>query len=354
MQDHVYLCSSMRHIYLAMGLAQASPRIRHHLMIINQKTVNPAAQLLAKNPEPFHSVEFFQDRTGTLGKYWSKRQCLMRLKELVIKLKPIKVFGGNDRRVEFQYVMHQAQAICPQVIGAYLDDGIGSYINGVYINKWRAIIDLTADRLLKRIFYGSWYDKQRLLGGTRWVRECYLNFPELAPDRLARDKTIIGLEPEIFRGPAFSKLLERFICTYDQRGAGAFPVNHFYAHYDAFLILPHSKLIGRHFSSVQHYNKMVNEYLRQFKSVAVKYHPRETHFYFESDAEVTVFPGLLSAEIIFSFIEVDCVVGDLSSALLSAVWLLPNSRAVCLCPETLKASPILQLIERTQAEIVYY
>jgi hypothetical protein len=91
--------------------------------------------------------------------------------------------------------------------------------------------------------------------------------------------------------------------------------------------------------------------LSRFSSVAIKYHPRETDLYFKSEKEVIVLPTALPAEILFSLVDVRCVMGDLSSALLSAVWLYPGIEAVCLWPKHLNPPPIMQIIEKTPVAI---
>lgn len=354
MDNYFYLCSSVRHVFLALGLANSSPNIRHHLLVINQKSVGPVVRSLLSDPGPFSSVEVFEAGSGAWGKLRSKRRCFSRLSELLDALRPVRVFGGNDRRVEFQYAMSQAVKANPDVVGAYLDDGTGSYINGIYLRKWRTVVDMTADRLLKRIVYGSWYDKNRLLGGTRWVKECYLNFPDLAPLELKSRKKILPLDHEIFRADSFKKSLRPIVEAYRESKSGGFDFSSFHKTYDVFVVLPHSRLVKEYFGGFEKYNEILEKYLGDFGSIAVKYHPRETDFYFKSSASVTIFPASLPAELIFSLVQAGRVVGDASSALLSAVWLMPEGRAVCLCPKGLDENPIFSLVKRVPVEIVHH
>lgn len=352
--SYFYICSSARHIFLAMGLANGLPNIRHHLLVINQKAVSPVVGTLLSRPEPFTTVEAFVVNGGGYKKLWGKKRSFARLKELIDSLQPVRIFGGNDRREEFQYAVSYAEKYTPQVVGAYLDDGTGSYVNGVYLRKWRAIVDLTVDRLLKRVFYGPWYDKQRLLGGTRWVKECYLNFPDLAPEELKSRKDIFPLEREVFRADSLRRLLESLVDAYRTPSDEDFSVAQLYQEYDVFVVLPHSKAVARYFGGEKSYNEALGKYLKGKGKVAVKYHPRESRFYFDCDASVTVFPASLPAEILFSFVQSKCVVGDMSSALLSAAWLMPESRTICLCPRGLDENPILSLVKRVPpVEIVY-
>ncbi len=350
----LYLCSSVRHAYLAMGLANEQVDITHHLVFINQRNVkhNSTIEIFRRDKHPFASVDVYEEKKGFFAKYRNKLTVFKQLESMLRKLRPHKIFVGNDRRVEFQYAMHFCQANAISTTGAYLDDGSGSYVNGRYIRKLRTFTDLTFDRWLKRIFYGAWYDKHLLMGGTRWVSECYLNFPELAPREIAENKTIVPLEADTFVNQRFLLLAERFIQSQPNILAGE-SSQLFEQSYDVFLTLPLSNFVHKYFPSVQFYNELVNKYLAKYNRVAVKYHPRETEFYFESQASVTQFPASLPAELIFPFVDIKRVVGDLSSAVVSAVWLIPGCTAVCLCPKILKDSPIISFVERTAVEVEY-
>ena len=141
------------------------------------------------------------------GKFLAKKRALKKIEQWLQDNRPSKIFCGNDRSVEFQYAMYLSGKMGRDTVGVYIDDGTGSYINGSYIRWRRALIDLTVDRLLKFIFYGSWYHKIRFLGGTKWVQECHLNFPQLAPEYLRQNKRITPLEAATFKSNEFIDLL---------------------------------------------------------------------------------------------------------------------------------------------------
>lgn len=339
---YLYLCSSPRHIYLALGLALSEPEVTHHLRIINQKSkANLFVDGAIRSSHPFASVEAMP-LLKKRGKYAAKKQALRLIGAWLESNYADKIFCGNDRSIEFQYAMHLSLKMGRSTQGAYLDDGTGSYINGCYLKWSRAFTDLTVDRCLKWLFYGSWYHKVRYLGGTRWVKECYLNFPELAPEFIKKNKSIIQLDSAMFRSEAFLKAL-RTIASDDLIGSGG--------DFQLFLVLPLSKSIERFHTGIEEYLRLVNRFTGDHERIAVKYHPRETHYYFTSDRSVTVFPPSLPAEAIFSLVNVDCVIGDTSSALLSAQWLNPGARVICLCPQELLDNPVVGLMEATDIRV---
>lgn len=355
MNRHLYLCSSVRHIYLAMGLALTKPEDSHRLLLVNQAAGKSHLMLsaLLKSPYPFDKIDVCVTQRGGLKKFLSRRRALWFIADCVAGWQPTHVYAGNDRLVEFQFAMRGARQLPQKALGCFLDDGTSSYINVRYIKAWRAFSDLTFDRMMKRIFYGGWYEKVKILGGTKWVDECYLTFPQLAPTALTEAKKIIGLNPADYKSKAFLTLIEQFIPQDTGGIKSALPRSAFYEHYDAFLVLPSYKFIVSSFTGVAEYNAKINSYLRRFNKIAVKYHPRETQFYFKSDVAVTTFPANIPAEILFSFVHADCVVGDLSTALMSAIWLLPNSRVVCVCPPSLSTNPLVALMQRAGIEIDY-
>ena len=358
--NYLYLCSSIRHAYLAMGIANDAPEANHHLIFINQKNAkdNHTVQLFLKDKRPFASIEVYENGKGVIGKYQSKRAAFTQLKAALQRLQPHKIFGGNDRRTEFQFAMHfchqlkKSKLVDYTPTGIYMDDGTGSYVNGVYLNKLQTITDLTIDRALKKLFYGLWYDKSMLMGGSKWVDECWLTFPDLAPENL--NKTIVPLKPATFRSKSFLSLAERYLPTTKQASDSDGRDDIFSKKYDAFLILPYSKFVKTYFPSSEVYVELANKYLEKFDNIAVKYHPREKDFYFKSSANITEFPPSIPAEVIFSFVSANCVVGDLSSALLSANWLLPESESILLCPEKLADHTLIQIFKRTPISIEYY
>lgn len=342
--NYLYLCSSPRHIYIAMGLALNQPAVTHHLMIINQKKrSNFFVESLVRCPYPFASVEVMPI-IGKRKKYVARKKALTRIEQWLQDNVADKILCGNDRSVEFQFAMYRSQKIGRKTVGAYLDDGTGSYINGSYLKWNRAVTDLTIDRCLKWLFYGVWYHKVKFLGGSKWVQECYLNFPKLAPEYIKKNKQIIPLEPSVFRTQCFLNALLTLI-------PGDFTSSIDTSGFQLFLVLPLSKTIERFYASTEEYLSIINGFVSDYERVAVKYHPRETQFYFDCDKEVTVFPPELPAEAIFSLVNVACVVGDTSSALLSAHWLNPAAKVVCLCPKALMDNPIMRIISATDINV---
>lgn len=339
---YLYLCSSPRHIYLALGLALSEPEAVHHLRIINQKNkVNLFVDGAKRSLHPFASVEVMP-LLKKRGKYTAKKQALSLIGAWLESNSADKIFCGNDRSIEFQYAMHLSLKRGRRTQGAYLDDGTGSYFNGCYLRWSRAFTDLTVDRCMKWLFYGSWYHKVRFLGGTRWVSECYLSFPELAPEFIKRNKKVIPLDPAIFRSEGFLNAL-RALALDELSGSGG--------DFQLFLVLPLSKSIERFYTGIEEYLGLVNRLTGDYERIAVKYHPRETHYYFTSDRSVTEFPPSLPAEAIFSLVNVDCVIGDTSSALLSAQWLNPEAKVICLCPQELLRNPVIGLMQATRIQV---
>lgn len=348
-EAHLYLCSSVRHIYLAIGFALAHPGVEHHLVLISQRKgrLNILADCLSRDSSLFTSFHIEYDGDGKWGKYQQARRCLQKIKQIALALNPSHVFVGNDRKVEFQYTMHSLRENGKTATGVYLDDGTGSYLSGRYMKMWGAFTDQYIDRPVKKLVFGSWCDRVRCLGGTRWVDQCYLNFPNLAPLEIRTKKQVKQLPADWYTSKAFNTYIKGLLGDKLQTGDGETVESG----YDALLILPAAKAVEKIFGSVTDYNSLINRYLIGFSSVAIKYHPRETHFYFSSSKDVTVLPSSIPAEILFSLVAPKRVIGDLSSALLSAVWLYPDIHTRCLWPAKIKKPALFEIIRNTHIEI---
>lgn len=354
MSNHLYICSSVRHLYLTLGYAMAHPLHAHHVVMLEQDSEekrNPLVKQLQLNPGPLTSFNLPPPQTASRSRYKKRKLASRYIAERAIDLNPQKIFGGNDRRVEFQYTMYRLRKENLPVKGVYLDDGSASYVNGRYLKFFKSITDLTIDHLLKKLFWGVWYHKSLYYGGTRWVDECLLNFPDLAPEYLKKNKYIECLQANWYRQSEFqrymSELMAKSHLLKQEEGD-------FLDEYDALLILPLAKFVVSNYGGIERYLAVIDTYLKanDCKRIAIKYHPRESHKYFQSNFPLAEIPAALPAEIIFSLIRTRSIVGDLSSALLSAVWLLPNAHVICLCLPAMQSNPIMKLVKKTSVEMV--
>lgn len=346
---HLYLCSSVRHIYLTIGLALANPNVRHHLVLIsqNRRRQNILAESLQRDSSLFDSFVTEYDAEGPFRKYRETCKILQRLKCRALELQPDKVFVGNDRKVEFQYIMHCLRETRSLVTGVYLDDGTGSYQSGRYMKRWSALTDQYVDRPLKKIVFGNWCDRVRFLGGTRWVDECYLNFPDLAPAAIKATKNIVQLPAKWYTSDEFRAHMANLLGPRLRTESGDdIPLG-----IDAFVVLPSSKFLAKVFHSIDEYNQLLNRYLSNFESIAIKYHPREKQHYFRSPKSVTVLPSSIPAEILFSLTEPKHIIGDISSAILSAAWLYPHIQTTCIWPRKVAKPVIFEVIEKTSVDV---
>lgn len=353
MSVYLYICSSVRHLYLTLGYAMAHPERKHYVIMLEQGSTekrNPLVKQLLLDPGPLAGFDLPPPQTSR-SRYIKRKSASRYIVERVQSLHPAKIFGGNDRRVEFQYTMYCARKNNRHVQGIYLDDGSASYVNGRYLRFFQSLTDLTIDLLLKKVFWGTWYHKSLHYGGTRWVDECLLNFPHLVPDHLKHNKRIKRLQADLYRQSEFQHYMNSLIADSRlvKREEGVFSDE-----YDALLILPLAKFVVSNYGSITRYLAVIDKYLvaNDCKRVAVKYHPRESQAYFQSDLPSVEIPAALPAEVIFSLLQTRCILGDLSSALLSAVWLLPNAHVICLCLPAMRSNPIMKLVQKTPVKVV--
>ncbi len=340
MPTQLYLCSSKRHLYLALGLAQQAAA-ECHLVIIDQDPAcdDPLLEAVKVRPGPFASVVIWNRPADGA----QRRHLFARIADLVGSLRPAEIHVGNDRRIEFQYAMYCARAF--GTTGVYIDDGTGTYVNGTYLKFGRSWIDLSIVAFLKKLQYGWWYQRRRYLGGTDWVDRCQVQFPQLMPAAVRCGKPVSGLDPAPFRSPPFNALLDVYL-----RALAA--ELDFSAQFDAVVMLPHSKHVRRYYRGVPVYLEMLQAHLRGLAKLALKYHPRETNFYFPAGPQQLVLPAHLPAEMLVGRLQTQMIVGDTSSALLSAIWLHPQARVISVCARGDANLPLVRLLASAGGELV--
>lgn len=320
----LFLVSTPLNLFVASGIAvQQAHAMDAHLVFIDQASVTDNPYIAAARDwplSPFASVTVLPAKARRpQDKLKTRRTSFLQLENLVHELSPARIFTGSDRRIEFQFAMHTATGLNREVIGAYMDDGTFTYVG----RRNPGLRDTVIDNLLKKLVYGRWWRQPQTVGGSGWIREAYVAFPDLAHP-LIRAKELHSLDSTCLRSPAIQALSEKLLAIFSVDRAAFRPL-------DILLTLPHDSLI----KNQGDYNRMVTAAIDALHNnglrVGLKYHPRHdpsNDLTLKHRDNIQLIPQRLGFEAILPLLDRTTIIGDVSTTLLSGKWLRPDLKVV--------------------------
>lgn len=320
--NKLYLVATFRHYFIALGLALRDRSSNHHLVFINQKYDdfrNPILNASLQLSSVFESVSCLPlNVSGLFKKFINRKEIFHHLRGLLEDIKPIEIATGNDRRIEFQYSMYFCRyKLGLEVKGAYLDNGIGTYVNFHKLEYRKLLARKWVDVPIKKLVYGFWYTKMQRYGGSNWTDVCYLTHPKYAPARLCKKEcreVTISVYKDDSEGVIENLLLLLGLkhISLDSR--------------DSILValpkVPAMKLI---YGSLENAETVVKKLCAEYKNIYVKYHPADLGDVLNFKEQAIILPSQLPVELLFIKMNFSKVIGDGSTAILSAKWMLPEA-----------------------------
>lgn len=310
MQTSYFFISSPLHFYIATNLALDIEGNKVAVFINkNVATAQQYGDVAKQFPNLFTDVLVINCK--------DKKASYAQIESAIDKHPADEIFAGNDRRVEFQFAMHTAKKLNPNVKGAYIDDGAVSYLghksSGNFAHKY-------IDPWLKKLAYGSWYKSALTTGCTAWVDTAYLAFPKLAHP-LLKEKQLTAISPENFSEPQFLALNNALLSnskTLDDINFSKIKV---------VLTLPHE---ASYINAPEKLTSLKASLLVKFQEseIAIKAHPRSENFALLTKIfpQSTNLPATIGMEMLLPLLANNiAIVGEVSSTLLSAKWLKPNA-----------------------------
>lgn len=314
MAEHLFLASTPFNVLTAAMVALTLPEGDNaELGLIDQTQATQSFRDALKqwSLSPFRHHHLISSKVSGKHKRHQRRQAFRSLDAIIHELNPSWIYTGNDRRIEFQYAMAHGQAK-----GVYLDDGTYSYLGKP--SHW--LKDQLVDRLVKKLVYGFWWRQPPAIGASSWIEHSVLAFPESALPIL-KQKPVLAL-PQNLKNSAFSELARICLQTEPQTAADILNIN-------ALLLLPHESI---EVESPQQFGQWLKE---NGKVTAYKHHPRTredlrskpyTHQHWGTPKDSVALPPSTPMEIILPLLPENCkILGTLSTALLTAKWLRPDT-----------------------------
>jgi hypothetical protein len=322
MIDYFFISSPL-HFLNAANIALQNPTHRKVAVLIAKDRQSAGRYRVAaeKVPAVFDQVI---DLSAVMARGRGTRSAAFRiLKAEFSTPQEVRLFTGNDRRMEFQYAMHIASRAGAAVEGVYMDEGAVTYVGH---KSMHSLAHRFVDPLFKKLYYGFWYKHAMTTGTSAWIRTAYVAFPDAVHPLLQR-KTLVAIHAGPFKTALFRSLVSVML---EQNGVDGSML----AGLRVVLTLPHE---GAYLNRPAIYEKVSEHLCARFApcSIAIKPHPRIT----DHEVLARMFPGMtvldnrIGMEMLLPLLNNGCIVaGDISSTLLTTRWLRPDLPVLALLP----------------------
>ena len=281
------------------------------LIFIDQpeNSENPYSSIISswKN-SPFVKVYKFESKVGnSIKKYNFRKRILNQISLLVNDIRPDTIYTGNDRRIEFIKAYSESIKINPDCRCHYVDDGLHSYVLFKY--AWENPLEI----LVKKMFYGFWYKRQQVVGGSEFLEKAYLSFPKYS-HQLLNNKKKHQINFSILKREDY-KRLNKIVLDFFRLKIS------YIKQLDIILILPHYKELKMFNSIYKQLKELIVELASKNYVVGIKYHPfhQTDDFNFKMISKVKVLPPDIAFEFLIPYIKQKAsIIGDVSTVLLTS------------------------------------
>ena len=316
MANVLYLPSTPLNVLVSAALANARRETdQAELWLIDQKQLdnNPYLQALQNWPQsPFKQIRILPGKAKGRAKLAERKQNFQTIDQGLAQFQPNIIATGSDRRIEFQYAMHQLKKLQPAAQGWYLDDGLYSYAGRPYHPIKDGI-----NSLIKKLSYGLWWQEPKTVGASNWINQAWLFRPGKVIDAL-QAKPYSTLASELFTAPEVRAFSQSVLSVFNYHG-------HVLSHLNAILIFPHPNDMAKMAGYEAKVKKLVSILIEAGFHIGIKYHPRQVESDFlnlTQHERVVLIPAQIAFEFILPFIQADTlVVADVCTALMTAKWL---------------------------------
>ena len=267
-ETNLFLVSTPLHLMVSIAIVDTLQLKDAHIIFIDQVQgrKNPYLETLEAWPaNPFKSVNvFYRPRRKLFEKWKSRRATFAALATIIEQLKPVHIYTGNDRRVEFQFCMHTATQAGYQPKGYYMDEGTFTYVGRKASSTFS---DRILDNYVKKLVYGLWWKHPETVGASDWIDSIYVSYPDIAHP-LLKKKKLIQLTLAFWQSAALLNFCSQLV---DRIGR---PKN--LSELDLLITLPHESIIVANPAYHEQIKGIIEKQLAEGLRVGVKYHPRDT------------------------------------------------------------------------------
>ncbi|MBF6058637.1 polysialyltransferase family glycosyltransferase [Thiomicrorhabdus heinhorstiae] len=326
-----YLISTPLHMFVSSALALHRARKCIAIFIDQYEGQSDCFVKNLRDKEsgsPFDKVFVFGGReVSLLQKKAFRKQLFKELAEIVEQYAPNYIFCGNDRRIEFQFLMHHSRKNHPQVEGVYLDEGLFSYVGR---EASKSFSDRYVDTFFKKLAYGNWWSQPPTVGAGKWITSAYLAYPEQGHPLIQRKK-MQKIDPEWFYAPHFVQLTQHWLACFDVD-------QEVIENSRVVLTLPQDRNMRLVPGYVDRVYDLVDSLSSSGYGISVKYHPSEQQLdplQVSSRLNVSILPAKIPFEVLLPFMPRDnaFVIGDMSSTLIMTRLFRPDVGVLAIKPD---------------------
>jgi hypothetical protein len=349
MAHRLFLASTPLHLLNSVAIASRTADVQSHIWLIDQPLVegNPYFQILQNWPDsPFASTQISAGQHGSQrAKLASRQNTFAHLQQWVEQHRPTAIYTGNDRRIEFQYAMHCAQQTGSRAKGVYMDEGTFTYVGRKASTSFS---DRVIDAGLKKLVYGRWWQSPPTIGGSAWIDEIFVAFPQWVHP-LLQQKQAVPLQPLFDDNAAVQDFCQQLLTFFAASSAQV-------SQLDCVFTLPHESIIER----LPGYREAMLQSVQTLQdaglNTGIKYHPRNSNPDILDAGQrkgFTLLPHRVPFEALLPLLPAKpLIIGDVSSTLINSRWLRPDARLLSIAnPSVANYEQFCQLFTRLNVQL---
>lgn len=327
-----YLVSTPLHLLVSLAVALSrQDEEEAKLFFVAQETDSHRmdffrASMRAWTDSPFvDTTAFFRPNGRGWGKVASRKRLFADLKSEANAFKPERVYVGNDRHLEFQWIMHQCREAGAETgvetKGIYLDEGLYTYVGRKASERFS---DRVVDDWLKKLFYGFWWQTPSTIGSSGWVNEIIVAYPNWVTAQL-KAKPTSPLQTSWFDHPQMQEITQAWLKFFAIKRTQL-------ERCQLVLTLPEASDMRQVVGYELEARELLSRLSRSGWKVAVKYHPKDMG---DDLLSVLTLPGVFEIpanapfEVILPSLPENCfVLGDMSTTVLTTRLFRPSVKVM--------------------------
>lgn len=328
----LYWIGTPRHFLIAAGMAVGDVRgsVSHLLLTSNQDYVDGLCTVLDNWSEsPFSRTRVIRPSQRGNSLFVNRirvARAVRRYRRMAMhdNYSEIRAFPGTD--ISAQAYLYEVKQRSPSTKRVVIEDG-GIYYNNQFISSELEDDNYPMWKLLAgRMLYGPAWAAVKRSGLREVIDEIHLIAPKLARRQLA-SLNLVKLRPDVLWHLSDTDLPSIYLSLFDCDVQELSSID------VAFILSRSDGLLGDPKGYVRAVSSLVDVARRRGLKIALKYHPKERvpdYLGLREEAGVVEIPRELPMELLF-LVTADnlrLVLGDTSSALIGAPWILPDCMAV--------------------------
>lgn len=323
--NNIFIASTPYHVILSCGLALENNNHKNHLVIIEDfiKSTILYKNIMDWEDGPFKSVILlegnFSNNVNRSIKMIEKKN-IKFLKKHIKKLNIDNSYVFNDSKPEAQALMHFLKKKSYKNKCFYVEDGSAAYATAKM--KSYSSIKILSTKIKNKLFFGFWWKYIQIHGTSKWIDEIKVIFPQYIKKELTNKRV-----SEISKDNLF--MIKNTKWVYNYLNDLNFKLENI-ENYKVLLIIAHSSFTKKN----DQYEIIIKKFVNYLNSIGInmmiKYHPREREkdFLKLRNKNNYILPNSFPIEFLYIINNknLDVIIGDISTSLITAKWILKNKK----------------------------